>query len=94
MKNFSFLSLDRAEPTPGLIVFYGGFQHRDTYNILLEYADGGTLEDVFQKLDPPSRGFEINAFWRSFLEIFKGVEGIHELSRDGQDLKGSKVFQG
>ncbi|KAK5121454.1 hypothetical protein LTR85_005287 [Meristemomyces frigidus] len=92
--NFAELTLARLNPTPGLIGFYGGFEHGDTFNILLEYANGGTLEDMFQNRDPPSCGEDIVVFWTAFVETLKALASIHDLEKEAGDTTGSKVFQG
>lgn len=69
-----------------LVQYLGSFKHSDTYNILLEYADGGTLEDFFQNISPPSLAEHMILFWERLFDIFKALSRIHatELS-DGCD---------
>ena len=94
VRNFAELTFSRTDPTPGLIGFYGGFEHGEKFNIVLEYANGGTLEDVFQTWEPPSCGAEIITFWTAFADILKALGSIHELKRDEGDVKGYSVLQG
>lgn len=63
---------------PGLIEFYGGFRYRGTFNIVLQYADSGTLEELFRQNQPPNSGEEIISFWSNLFEIIKGICQIHE----------------
>ncbi|KAK6391531.1 hypothetical protein LTR65_004366 [Meristemomyces frigidus] len=92
--NFAQLTSRASTSTPGLIGFYGGFEHGDTFNILLEYANGGTLEDMFQQREPPSCGDDIIAFWNAFVEVLKALASIHDLKKEASDTMGHKVFQG
>src|SRR5579871_3220705 len=60
-----------------IIGFYGSYKHGDDYNILLEFADKGTLEDYFQRETPPSRGDDIIKFWSRLFELIKALKAIH-----------------
>ena len=93
-RNFALLTLYSHEPSPGLIGFFGGFEHNGEYHILLEYADCGTLENYFETEEPPATGADILAFWNSFKEIIKAIVKIHEIKRDDKDQLGMQVFQG
>ncbi|KAL9082442.1 MAG: hypothetical protein Q9165_008894 [Trypethelium subeluteriae] len=86
LQSFSFL-LDqvRRHRNAGLIGFYGSFRHGSRLNILLEYADGGTLEEYFKQHSPPSRGVEIIDFWESLSGILKGLHAIHFVMEDDQE---------
>lgn len=72
------LTLFNSQPTPGIIDFYGSFIYRDTCNILLEYADAGTLEDFFQVEPVPCGGKEIIKLWEGLREIVRALEVLHE----------------
>ena len=64
-----------------LIQFLGSYQQGDTYNILLEFADLGTLEDYFQKFNPPSLGEDIVLFWERLFNVVKALLRIHAIER-------------
>ncbi|KAF2230731.1 kinase-like protein [Viridothelium virens] len=86
LQSFSFiLDLFKKKGNTGLIGFYGSFRHGRRLNVLLEYADGGTLEDYFKQHSPPSRGVEIIDFWESLSGILKGLHAIHFLVEDDQE---------
>nr|KAK5446067.1 hypothetical protein LTR18_003986 [Exophiala xenobiotica] len=75
------------------IGFYGSFKHGDTWNILLEYADCGSLEIYFNTAEPPSTGEDIIKQWKSMFEIIKAVRDIHTIQpRDTPDA--APVFNG
>ncbi|KAL1622121.1 hypothetical protein SLS54_005186 [Diplodia seriata] len=78
--------------TPGLIGFFGSFIHGDTYNLLLEYADQGTLEDYFHNVSAPWQSDDISSFWSGLSGISKALVAIHgEIEREGDE---SPIQQG
>ena len=60
-----------------IISFYGSYIHGDEYNILLEFADKGSLEEYFKKETPPSRGEDIIKFWDHLFQLIKAMKAIH-----------------
>jgi hypothetical protein len=64
-----------------LIQFLGNYRQGDTYNILLEYADRGTLEDFFKKEQPPKLGRDVVTFWSRLFNVLKALSRIHETDR-------------
>ena len=64
-----------------LIQFFGSYKQGDTYNILLEYADRGTLEDFFRNVTPPSLSEDVVMFWGRLFSIIKALSRIHALER-------------
>jgi serine/threonine protein kinase len=69
-----FRSLRQAD---SVIKFYGSYIYRDSYNILLEFADKGSLEDYFRRESPPSRGEDIIKFWERLFQLIKVLKAIH-----------------
>jgi hypothetical protein len=53
------------EPVPNLIGFHGAFSQNDTFHVVLEYANIGTLEDHFAQVSPPRQGQDILSVWKS-----------------------------
>jgi serine/threonine protein kinase len=62
-----------------IIGFYGSYTHGADYNILLEFADKGSLEEYFQTETPPSRGGDIIKFWDGLFQLIKGLKAIHSI---------------
>lgn len=77
---------------PSIIKFHGSFARGDNYNVLLEYADKGTLADYFKNEMPPSDGDEIIRFWEAMFKLLDALRRIHEVGAD--DTDGPRVFQG
>ena len=63
-----------------MITFYGSWRQNGTYNILLEYADGGTLLDYFKHVPPPTSEEDIQLFWGNLLRVLEALQLIHSLS--------------
>lgn len=61
------------------IGYYGSFTHGNTRNILLEYADYGSLDNFFNSVDPPSTGEDIIRFWQSMFGVIDAVCKIHTI---------------
>jgi serine/threonine protein kinase len=58
-----------------------------TYNILLEFINGGTLADLFRSPQPKS-GQEMVTFWRNLIQDIEPMMHIHQNS----DPNGSRHF--
>ncbi|KAF2139612.1 uncharacterized protein K452DRAFT_320254 [Aplosporella prunicola CBS 121167] len=86
----AFLKFRRSE---NLIKFYGSFIYNDTYNLILENANGGSLEDYFQKVTPPSTEEDILAFWKRLLGPVTALLEVHN-GGSGDDAAKAPVFQG
>ncbi|CAK4030412.1 SPS1, Serine threonine kinase [Lecanosticta acicola] len=64
--------------TENIIEFCGAFEYRETLNIVLEYAEGGTLEQYSQTNQPPSDGKSIIDFWEAIFGLCHALHRIHE----------------
>lgn len=84
----------RKYPSPSMVRYFGSFSYQDSYNVLLEYADGGTLDHYFENQAPPSQGSDIIAFWRSYFEVTKALARLHEQDLDANDPNGHSVLHG
>jgi len=62
-----------------IIKFYGSYIHRDEFNVLLEFADKGSLEEYFQRESPPSQSADIIQFWEGLFQLIKGLKTIHSV---------------
>jgi serine/threonine protein kinase len=61
-----------------IIGFQGCFTRGDSYNVLLEYADKGTLEDYLRNEVPPTSGEEIIQFWESLFGVLEALMYIQD----------------
>jgi hypothetical protein len=75
----------------GTIGFYGCYKHDDIFNILIEYADGGNLEDFLKTKRPPTTTVEIMDFWRSMhrlIGVLARLDGIKFYAQDDETYRG------
>jgi serine/threonine protein kinase len=85
----NILQADRRQ----IITYYGKFTHMNTYNIIIEKADIGSLEDYFQMYEPPYLSEDIKNFWYNLFEVLNALHCIHHLGGSGsENLKGFKGF--
>ena len=66
-----------GRPTANIIGYYGSFVRDGTYNLVLEYADRGTLEDFMNQMLEPKNISDITIFWERFLPVLGGLAQIH-----------------
>ncbi|RYO86107.1 hypothetical protein DL762_004902 [Monosporascus cannonballus] len=68
-----------------IITYHGSFRQNGTYNLILDYADGGSLGDLLGKQVPPSAAEDIEQFWRSLFGVLNGLQSIHQWMEPGDD---------
>lgn len=88
----AFRKLRNAGRHPNIIGFHGCFIHNGTYNVILEFADQGTLEEYFARTAPPTSGEDIIAFWRGIFGIIGALLSIHDIPY--ADYDGPQIFHG
>ena len=69
-------------PSPFLIGYYGSFVDKYSYNIILEYADRGSLETFMRETDAPSTARDMVMFWDRLCNIMHGLAHIHDVPSD------------
>ncbi|KAG0650429.1 Serine threonine-kinase Nek7 [Hyphodiscus hymeniophilus] len=74
-----------------IIKYYGSYIHGHDFNILLECADKGSLEEYFQRESPPSRGVDIIKFWENIFQLIKGLKAIHSIREAHQDVRPDRI---
>lgn len=60
--------------------FYGSFVHDDSFTIILEHADQGTLDTFMSTAPPPTSGEDITRVWESILKLHEGLHTVHNMS--------------
>jgi serine/threonine protein kinase len=99
---FKFLMAQKKREE-NIITFYGSWrQGTNNYNVLLEYADQGTLVDYFERTEPPTVENDRLQFWSALLDVVKALERIPEREHSGgggsvlegvhQDVKPSNIL--
>ncbi|KAL9095882.1 MAG: hypothetical protein Q9165_001879 [Trypethelium subeluteriae] len=87
----------------GIIGFYGSFEHREAFHVILEYANRNTLEEYMKTLPPPMKTEDILLFWENLLLLARALQGLHTViyHRGGastiengwhQDIKPGKIL--
>ena len=79
-------------PPEHIVAYYGSFIHGNSFNIILEYADQGTLETFMRKTKSPSIPEQTLLFWARLFDVMGGLMTIHGKSRD--DSSASQIFNG
>jgi hypothetical protein len=74
-----------------MIGFHGSFRHGDRYNIVLEFADKGSLERYFKITEPPAKGEDIIGFWESLFMVIAATRALHS---GDQSSDGMRPLQG
>jgi len=62
-----------------LIGFYGNYRQGDSYNVILEFADKGSLEEYFRTVPPPREYEDIIEFWMGLFAVLKALTTIHNI---------------
>jgi serine/threonine protein kinase len=75
-----------------IIGFYGSYIHGDTFNVILEFADRGSLARYLKETTPPSSGGDIINFWSSLFEVIPALISIHDV--EPEESGGPGIFQG
>lgn len=79
-------------PSPNIVAFYGSFIQDASYNLILEYADGGNLETFMKRTPKPESVEDILLFLDRLVNIVHGVQCIH--GRIGNTGSASQVLNG
>lgn len=66
-----------------IIGFYGSYMHGNTFHIILEFANEGTLEDFLHREPRPTDLHDIHVFWDHFLGVVNAVTVLHHVGREG-----------
>ncbi|KAF2672995.1 hypothetical protein BT63DRAFT_410056 [Microthyrium microscopicum] len=95
LENESHIALrnNQTRVDPNIIRYHGSFQHDQTFNIILEYADGGTLEDYFRTTTPPQTYADVFIFWRSLLQIPRALNKISNTDRSIPSTNGNEIHR-
>jgi serine/threonine protein kinase len=62
-----------------IIGFHGSFIQDGSYNVLLEYADRGTLEHYLETISPPTTGDDTYKLWSAMFNLIKALKLIHDV---------------
>ncbi|KAH6717034.1 hypothetical protein BKA61DRAFT_600947 [Leptodontidium sp. MPI-SDFR-AT-0119] len=85
-------AFDQIGKHPHIISYFGSFTRNGSFNVILEYADKGTLKEYFEKQLPPTSGEEIIKFWEGLFQLINALWKIHTMNGDA--IEGPQIFRG
>ncbi|KAF2116786.1 hypothetical protein BDV96DRAFT_34877 [Lophiotrema nucula] len=95
----AFHRLSGRGGTTDIVGYFGAFQHGESFNLILEYADKMDLEQYFQSEDRPKAIVDILHFWEGQRRLVYALLNLHghgsgeDIPRGfHQDLKPSNVL--
>lgn len=75
-----------------IVGFLGAFRHGSSYNIILEYADGGDLENHFKSVIPPPTQVERRKVWNNLQRLLYAVIELQGHDRTGMEARCHRGF--
>jgi hypothetical protein len=81
-----------GSPGKSIISFYGSFVQDGWYNVLLEFADRGTLDHYLDTTSPPTTGEDVYRLWNALFNVIKALKSIHDVQQT--DSKDPPILQG
>ena len=73
-----------------VVKFFESFEENNMLNIVMEYCDGGDLEQLIE--NKKKYPLDEDLIWKIFLQIILGLTAIHNLKILHRDLKTSNIF--
>ena len=73
-----------------VVKYFDSFEDKNNLNIVMEYCDGGDLEQFLD--DKKKYPLDEELIWRLFIQILIGLTAIHNLKILHRDLKTSNIF--
>ena len=75
-----------------VVKYYDCFKENDNINIVMEYCDGGDLNDFLNEKKKYGKLLEENLIWQIFIKITIGLADIHKMKILHRDLKTLNIF--
>ena len=75
-----------------VVKYYDCFKEKDNINILMEYCDGGDLNDFLNEKRKIGKLLDENLIWQIFIKITIGLADIHKMKILHRDLKTLNIF--
>ena len=75
-----------------VVKYYDCFKEKDKINILMEFCDGGDLNDFLNEKKKYGKLLEENLIWIIFIKITIGLADIHKIKILHRDLKILNIF--
>ena len=75
-----------------VVKYYDSFEENNNMNIVMEYCDGGDLNDFIKDKKDKGKLIEEELIWKIFIKITIGLADIHKINILHRDLKTLNVF--
>ena len=75
-----------------VVKYYDSFKENENLNIVMEYCDGGDLNDFLIEKKKLGQPLEEPFIWKIFIKITIGLADIHKLKILHRDLKTLNIF--
>ena len=75
-----------------VVKYYASFKEKDNINIVMEYCDGGDLNDFINEKKQIGKFLEEDLIWQIFIKITIGLSDIHKMKILHRDLKTLNIF--
>lgn len=77
---------------PHIIACYEAFQHEDFLYLVLQYAEGGDLEQYIEKLRASNKKIPVEQIVRWFVQICSALQYCHDNRVIHRDIKPENIF--
>src|ERR1700679_361555 len=67
-------------PSQHIVQCMGSYVQGNNYNLILEYANRGSLKEYLQSSSPPCSAPNLLHFWNSMVGLLEGLHQIHNTS--------------
>ncbi|KAK3331440.1 hypothetical protein B0H66DRAFT_467908, partial [Apodospora peruviana] len=68
-----------------IVGYYGSFIQNGTFNLILQFANGGNLLDYYRDFEPPKDPAQIRQFWKNLFKVLKGLHTVHQITPKTDD---------
>ena len=75
-----------------VVKYYDSFEEKNNLNIVMEYCDGGDLNDYIESQKKTGHLLKESIIWKFFIKITIGIADIHKLKILHRDLKTLNIF--
>ncbi|PSN67390.1 hypothetical protein BS50DRAFT_553398 [Corynespora cassiicola Philippines] len=79
---------EQPDTSQNLAFFHGSWKQGDTYFMLLEYVEGGTLEKYIEKTRPPSKTHDMITLWENLSGLCKILCCLHSIRTIDGNMQG------